>query len=66
METAAFLPAILKGDVNRDGDVAANDIQMVINKALGRPVDFNTDIDGDGDTDATDIQTVIDIVLQGK
>lgn len=66
MATAAFLTEIQKGDVDRDGDVAADDIQMVINKALGRPVNFNTDIDGDGDTDASDIQAVISAVLSGK
>ena len=66
METAAFLNAIRKGDVNRDGRVAANDVQLVINRALGRPATGNTDIDGDGDTDASDIQSVIDAVLQGS
>ena len=66
METAAFLTGIPKGDVNRDGRVAANDVQLVINRALGRSATGNTDIDSDGDTDASDIQAVIDIVLQGR
>lgn len=66
METAAFLTKIVKGDVNRDGKVAASDVQVVINAALGRPVEFNADVDGDGTVDASDIQNVIDIVLAGK
>lgn len=66
MEAAAFLTGIQKGDVNRDGKVAANDAQLVINAALGRPATGITDIDGDGTTDATDIQSVINIILNAR
>lgn len=66
MEAAAFLTEIKRGDVNRDGKIAANDVQLVINGALGRPVDVNTDVTGDGTTNAVDIQSVIDLVLSGK
>ena len=53
------------GDVTGNGVVNARDIQIVINKVLGLPVDerYDTDQTKSGVTDASDIQTVINAVL---
>ncbi len=53
------------GDVTGNGVVNAEDLQLVINKVLGLPVDerYNTDQTKSGVTDASDIQKVINAVL---
>lgn len=57
----------IPGDVNEDGQVDAQDIQLVINVVLGRSIapydEANADITGSGDVNAEDIQIVINIVL---
>jgi outer membrane protein assembly factor BamB len=55
----------IPGDVNGDGVVNALDVQLVINAALGLPVNpgFRADINGDGRVDAVDVQFVINVAL---
>ena len=52
-------------DVNGDNLVNAIDVQIVINSALGLPVDtgFVADVDRDGVVNAVDIQAAINFVL---
>ncbi|MFP4171959.1 MAG: M14 family zinc carboxypeptidase [Candidatus Hydrogenedentota bacterium] len=54
-------------DVNRDGGVNAQDIQLIINEALGipTPADIIRDPTGSGSANAQDIQHVINAVLHG-
>ena len=53
------------GDVTGNGVVNARDVQLVINKVLGLPVDdrYETDQTKTGHTDASDIQKVINALL---
>ncbi len=52
-------------DVNRDGWVDAQDIQLVINDILGLEInpDYDTDVLGNDTVDARDLQYVINVVL---
>ena len=52
-------------DVNRDGNVDALDIQIVINAVLGLSIDpdYDPDVNNDDRVDALDIQLVINVVL---
>ena len=52
-------------DVNRDGEVDAVDIQIVINAVLGLPIpdDAEPDVTGNNRVEAADIQFVINVVL---
>ena len=57
-------PLELAGDVNADGEVNAQDVQTVINGALGLDTGgLDTDINGDGSEDAVDVQIVINAAL---
>ena len=49
--------------VNNDGVINAVDVQLVINAALGLPVEGEPDINGDNDVNAVDVQLVINGVL---
>jgi len=54
----------IPGDINRDGQVNAVDVQLVINAALGIVIgDFNADVNGDGVVNAVDVQLVINAAL---
>ena len=55
--------AAVRGDVNGDNTVDVSDINIVINKVLGKGDPGNTDVNGDGTTDVSDINIVINIVL---
>ncbi|MBQ0120372.1 MAG: hypothetical protein KBT13_04510, partial [Bacteroidales bacterium] len=55
--------AAVRGDVNGDNTVDVSDINIVINKVLGKGGPGNTDVNGDGTTDVSDINIVINIVL---
>lgn len=46
-------------DVNNDGFVDAVDVQLVINAALGIPIEGDADIDGVNGVNAVDIQMVV-------
>jgi hypothetical protein len=51
-------------DIDDNGTVNAIDVQLVINAALGIPIDpFDADIDQSGETNATDVQLVINAAL---
>lgn len=52
-------------DVNRDGEVDAQDIQIVINAVLGLPIPDGAepDVTGNNRVEAADIQFVINVVL---
>ena len=60
-----ILPEALFGDVNRDGQVDAADIQIVINAILGVPLPHGVhpDVTGTGSVNAIDLQSVINAVL---
>jgi len=55
----------IPGDINRDGVVNAVDVQLVINAALGLPLEpgHDADINGDGKINAVDVQLVINATL---
>ena len=59
--------AALPGDVNDDGVVDAQDLQLVINAVLGLPIEpygeTDMDVNNDGEVNALDIQLVINIIL---
>ena len=55
--------AEVTSDVNNDGVINAVDVQLVINAALGLPVEGEPDIDGSGKVNAVDVQLVINGVL---
>ena len=59
------LVAGVPGDVDGNGIVNAIDVQLVINAALGLPINpsFNADIDGNGVINAIDVQLVINAAL---
>ncbi|MFO7776337.1 MAG: chitobiase/beta-hexosaminidase C-terminal domain-containing protein [Candidatus Hydrogenedentota bacterium] len=66
--TYLLLGSRVPGDVNNDGMVNAQDIQIVINAVLGLPLpegvtEADTDVTGAGETNARDIQSVINKVL---
>jgi len=53
-------------DINRDGNVNAVDVQLVINAALGLPInpfDDNADVNNSGGVNAVDVQLVINAAL---
>lgn len=58
-------PERLPADVNGDGSVDAVDVQLVINAALGLPIDstYRPDLNGDGEVNAVDVQLVINAAL---
>ena len=58
-------PVWRREDINRDDVIDAVDVQIVINAALGLPIDeeMNPDVTGDGETSALDIQRVINAAL---
>jgi len=53
----------LYGDVNSSSTVDAADIQLVINAALGLPVDYDCDLNDDGFVNAIDVQLGINAAL---
>ena len=56
-----------KGDVNGDGEVDVNDVNILINVVLGKEdgnkYDGRANVDGSGDVDVNDVNTLINIVL---
>ncbi len=58
-------PVIDPMDVNRSGSVDSADVQLVVNAALGIPIQYNADVDGSGAVDAVDVQLVIIALLKG-
>jgi len=62
----ATVTVSMPGDVDRDGEVDAIDVQLVINAALGLDVAWDCDIDHSGSVDAVDavdVQLVINATL---
>ncbi|MBR1881782.1 MAG: chitobiase/beta-hexosaminidase C-terminal domain-containing protein [Muribaculaceae bacterium] len=57
----------LKGDVNGDGEVDVNDVNILINIVLGKDdaskYEGRANVDGAGDVDVTDVNTLINLVL---
>ena len=61
------ITSVLRGDVDRDGEVNIADINAVINAILGTDVDQDllerADVNGDGEVNVSDINFVIGIIL---
>ena len=57
--------AVLKGDVNADGEVTISDVNAVIDMILSGNVEISGDVDGDGEVGIADVNAVIDIILNG-
>ena len=57
--------AVLKGDVNDDGEVTISDVNAVIDMILSGDVEISGDVDGDGEVGIADVNAVIDIILNG-
>ena len=56
-------PPVTRADINGDGHVNAVDIQLVVNAALGLPIDFDADVNEDGQVSAVDVQLVVNAAL---
>ena len=54
----------LEGDVNGDGVVDVNDVNLVINAILNKPHSGNVDVNGDGVVNVTDANIVINKLLK--
>ena len=61
--TNAAAGAIVLGDVDHNDKVNAQDVQLVINAALGMDTGVDCDINRDKRTDAVDVQLVINAAL---
>ena len=57
--------AVLKGDVNADGEVTISDVNAVIDMILSGDVEISGDVDGDGEVGIADVNAVIDLILNG-
>ena len=61
------ITSLLRGDVDRNGEVNIADINAVINAILGTDVNQEllerADVNGDGEVNVSDINTVIGIIL---
>ena len=57
--------AVLRGDVNADGEVTISDVNAVIDMILSGDVEISGDVDGDGEVGIADVNAVIDIILNG-
>ena len=57
----------LLGDVNQDGEVAFDDVAMLVNHILGKEVDTfsieNADVNGDGDITIADVTALVNTIL---
>ena len=60
-------PGYKQGDVNGDGEVDVNDVNILINIVLGKDdaakYEGRANVDGAGDVDVTDVNTLINLVL---
>jgi hypothetical protein len=58
-------PSVIPTDVNKDGSVNSLDLQLVVNAALGIPINasYKADINNSGAVDAVDVQLEILAVL---
>ena len=60
-------PALLLGDVNRDGEVNVTDVMLAVNYILGENSTFfhfdNADINQDGDVNVSDVMGIVAIIL---
>ena len=57
----------LPGDLNGDGLIDIDDVNMIINIILGRvPTQTASDLNADGTVDVDDMNAIINIVLNGK
>ncbi len=50
-------------DVNQDGSVDVNDIQIVVNVILGNTTNSRADVNGNGTTDIQDVQAIVNEVI---
>ena len=50
-------------DVNQDGAVTVNDVQIVVNVILGTTSNNRADVNGSGTTDVQDVQAVVNEVI---
>ncbi len=50
-------------DVNQDGSVTVNDVQIVVNVILGTTTNSRADVNGSGTTDVQDVQAVVNEVI---
>ena len=57
------MPLRERCDVNETGEVDAQDVQLVINEALGLNTELDCDLDDNDSVDAIDVQLVINAVL---
>ena len=57
--------AVVQGDLDGDGEVNINDVNVVINDILGDGSGAAHDVNGDGEVNITDINTLIDIIFGG-
>ncbi len=50
-------------DINQDGAVNVDDIQLIVNVILGNAANSRADVNGDGSVTITDVQTVVSDML---
>lgn len=63
-EVTVVVQGTAQVDINHDGQVLADDVQLCINALLGLPVPYNCDVDGDGRVTSADVQAVVWAALQ--
>ncbi len=63
-EVTVVVQGTAQVDINHDGHVLADDVQLCINALLGLPVPYNCDVDGDGRVTSADVQAVVWAALQ--
>ncbi len=55
-------PAVVKTDINGDGQVNASDVQLVVLSILGESIPYDADADGNGDIDTADLQLIVNTI----
>lgn len=69
-DVATFTYAIIRGDVNGDGEIGMPDIMFIVNYILGTPANtFNVaaaDANRDGEIGMPDIMFIVQYILKGK
>ncbi|MFH1322027.1 MAG: dockerin type I domain-containing protein, partial [Bacteroidota bacterium] len=52
-----------EGDVNTDGEVNIQDIQVCVNLILGGQYKKEADLDDNGSVDVEDLQAIVNLIL---
>ncbi len=62
-DIGAYEYSYANGDVNQDGSVDINDVQLVVNVILGKVENSRADVNGDGSVTISDTQEVVNSII---